>query len=62
MKKILYVFLIIFVCSFFCGISFAANEEDSDAGVKWNDSSLQNSLEKAQKESKQVLIDFYSPT
>jgi hypothetical protein len=62
MKKIIYVFLIIFVCSFFSGISAATSTEDSDVGVKWDDSSLQTTLEKAQKENKLVLIDFYSPT
>jgi hypothetical protein len=62
MKRILYVFLIIFVSSFFCGIGSAASAGDSDAGVKWDDATLQTSLEKAQKENKLVLIDFYSPT
>jgi hypothetical protein len=62
MKKLLYVFLILFVCSYFSGISAASVEGDSDVGVKWDDSTLQASLEKAQKENKLVLIDFYSPT
>jgi hypothetical protein len=62
MKKIIYVFIILFVCSFISGISAATFEGDDDGGVKWNDISLQFSLEKAQKENKLVLIDFYSPT
>jgi len=61
MKKIISIFIFLFVCSFFCGISAATCEGDSDVGVKWTDSSLQTSLEKAQKENKLVLIDFYSP-
>ena len=62
MRKILYLCLTIFVCYFFTDISAAACERDSDVGVKWTDSSLQTTLEKAQKENKLVLIDFYSPT
>ena len=55
MKKILYVFLIIFVCSFFCEVNAATSEGDSDAGVKWDDSSLQTTLEKAIKAMKQAV-------
>ena len=62
MKKILYIFIILFVCSSISGISAATFEEDSDVGVKWEDSNLSTSLEKAQKENKLILIDFYSPT
>jgi len=62
MKKIISVFIVLFICSFFSGISAASSEEDSDVGVKWEDTKLQTSLEKAQKENKLVLIDFYSPT
>jgi hypothetical protein len=62
MKKILSVFIILFVCSFISGISAAAEEGDSDVGVKFNDSSLQTTLEQAQKENKQVMIDFFNPT
>jgi hypothetical protein len=62
MKKTKTVFIILFFCLSLSGISTATSEGDSDVGVKWADSSLQTTLEKAQKESKQVLIDFYSPT
>lgn len=61
MRKILSIFIILFVLSIFGGISAATVEGDSDAGVKFNDSSLQATLEQAQKENKQVMIDFYSP-
>jgi hypothetical protein len=62
MKKIISVFIILFVCSFVSRINAATFERESDGGVKWNDSSLKTTLEKAQKENKLVLIDFYSPT
>ena len=62
MKKILSIFIILFVFSLFSGISAATVEGDSDVGVKFIDSSLQTTLEQAQNENKQVMIDFYSPT
>ncbi len=65
MKKIISTFIVLCVCSFFSfsfGISAETSGGDSDVGVKFEDSSLQVGLEKAQKENKLVLIDFYSPT
>jgi hypothetical protein len=62
MRKILSIFILLFVLSFFSGIYAAIEEADSDVGVKFNDSTLQITLEQAQKENKEVMIDFYSPT
>ena len=62
MRKILSIFVILIVFSFFSGICAVAADGDSDTGVKFNDSGLQATLEQAQKENKQVMIDFYSPT
>lgn len=61
MRKILSVFIILIAFSFSSGISAATVEGDSDVGVKWEDSNFQTTLEKAQKENKQVMIDFFSP-
>ncbi|MGB6865824.1 MAG: hypothetical protein WBE11_09025 [Candidatus Aminicenantaceae bacterium] len=65
MKKIISPFIILWICSllsFSLGIAAENSGGDSDVGVKWENSSLQTTLEKAQKENKLVLIDFYSPT
>ncbi len=62
MRKIPTIFAILIVFSLFSGIHAIAAGGDSDTGVKFNDSSLQATLEQAQKENKQVMIDFFSPT
>lgn len=65
MKKFLFTLAVFLLCiNLFSSnaIRTKTAEDTSTSGVTFEDISLPEALEKAKKENKLILIDFYSPT
>ena len=64
MKKIILALIIVSLCFIPCTANSTAADSDggSNPGVKFEDLTYAEVLAKAQKESKFVLVEFFSPT